>query len=268
MTDPALGERCKLLKNLESGYPYANDFPGSDVKKGTTFGLRVEFPLSFLDRNSLFKYIDTLVKDVLQPEFEQSTTTASTNYNVLYATKNNRYRGKLQNAALLADMGLAVGAIVVVFILVLLQTNQGSITSMGMLHITLSLPVSYTIYKLFIDWFPFMCFLGMFVILGIGADDIFVYSDAWKQSYVEIPTASKQERVAWVFRRASKAMLITSVTTAVAFVANVVSPCAPLRLFGIFMAILVMVDYIFVITMFPAVIVLFHKEVYFSLHNI
>jgi predicted RND superfamily exporter protein len=100
----------------------------------------------------------------------------------------------------------------------------------------------------------------MFVILGIGADDIFVYSDAWKQSYVEIPDANKQERVAWVFNRASKAMLITSVTTAVAFVANVVSPCAPLRLFGIFMAILVMVDYIFVITMFPAVIVIFHKE--------
>ena len=154
----------------------------------------------------------------------------------------------------------------------------------------------------------------MFVILGVGADDLFVYSDAWKQSFHVLPpacvafaqrgvggvtfgegalraaphsptmlttsysyvpvalipflspslaradrTTSLRERIAWTHRRAATAMLITSITTAGAFLSNAFAPVCAVRLFAIYMAILVVVDYIYVITLFPAAIVVRHK---------
>jgi hypothetical protein len=67
-------------------------------------------------------------------------------------------------------------------------------------------------------WFPFLNLLGLFVILGIGADDIFVIVDAFKQSFSLLPTGiTLEQRMSWVLRRAASAMGITSVTTAAAF---------------------------------------------------
>ena len=43
-------------------------------------------------------------------------------------------------------------------------------------------------------------FIGVFVIIGIGCDDIFVFCDAWKQSRYEHPriSGSRETRFAWV----------------------------------------------------------------------
>ena len=72
-------------------------------------------------------------------------------------------------------------------------------------------------------------------------------------------TTSLRERIAWAHRRAATAMLITSITTAGAFLSNAFAPVLAVRLFAIYMAILVIVDYIYVITLFPAAIVVRHK---------
>jgi len=170
------------------------------------------------------------------------------------------YENKLKDESLTQDLILISGPFVAVFFCAMLQIGQASIAAMGMLHILLSLPVSYTVFVLFYSYFPGICFLGAFIILGIGVDDMFVYMDLWKQSFLVIPDASKRVRVAWVFKRACNAMLVTSVTTSMAFATNAVNPSMPLRLFGIFMAILIMVDFFLVITIFPAVVVIFHRE--------
>lgn len=53
--------------------------------------------------------------------------------------------------------------------------------------------------------------------MGIGADDIFVFVDAWKQSkYEKDPkiSGSIEGRLEWTYRRAGGAMLVTSITDA------------------------------------------------------
>ena len=84
--------------------------------------------------------------------------------------------------------------------------------------------------------------------------------DAWRQSFTMLPPGTSLERrFEWAYQRASISMFITSLTTAIAFVANGVSAVPPIRLFGYFMALLVAANYLLVITWFPAVIVVHHR---------
>ena len=112
------------------------------------------------------------------------------------------------------------------------------------MHIFLSFFVTYAIYKSFVVWYPFLLWLGLFVICGIGADDIFVFVDAWRQSAVLLPRSTPlAARISWTHRRAAGAMFITSFTTAGAFLSNAVSEVTPVCLFGSFMCLLVVINY-------------------------
>eukprot|EP01048_Picozoa_sp_COSAG05_P017533 COSAG05_NODE_2406_length_3102_cov_1.630703_1_plen_413_part_10 len=143
------------------------------------------------------------------------------------------------------------------FMYIWFQTKSLFIASLGMMHIFLSFFMTYAIYKQCTDWYPFLLWLGLFVICGIGADDIFVMVDAWKQSFIMLPPSTPLEnRISWAHSRASSAMLVTSFTTAAAFLSNTVNYVIPVALFGAFMALLVMINYVMVCTMFPSVIVL------------
>lgn len=68
--------------------------------------------------------------------------------------------------------------------------------------------------------------------------------------------------MAVTFRRASKAMLATSSTTAAAFLATGLSTIMPISSFGIFAGILIPMNYILVITFFPAILIV--QERYFK----
>ena len=166
------------------------------------------------------------------------------------------------------DGMLSLGAMVFSFLYILFNTRDWGYTCLGMLHIVLSLPISLFIYLVFFGYevFGTLNFLGVFVILGIGADDIFICLDCWAQSkrYVNPDDEEEDEelfaqRVYWMWNRASYAMLTTTLTTAAAFFANVISPIPPIRAFGIFTGLLCVVNYLFVISWFPGLIVLREK---------
>ena len=98
--------------------------------------------------------------------------------------------------------------------------------------------------------------------MGIGADDIFVFTDAWHQSkLVADPriSGSVAGRLDWTYRRAAKAMLITSITDAAAFYSNCLSSLTVVRIFGVFMGTMVLCNYALVVTYFPAVVVIWDK---------
>ena len=110
----------------------------------------------------------------------------------------------------------------------------------------LSLGVAGFLYKgvFQVTYFAFMHILIIFVILGIGADDVFVYLDAFHQSREELQTCiaepSLSQRLQYTSLRASKAIFTTSFTTSVAFFATGVSPILPIRAFGIFSGIVIL----------------------------
>ena len=57
-----------------------------------------------------------------------------------------------------------------IFLYLWAQTSSLWISAFGMLHIFLSFFITYFLYKKMILWFPFLAWLGLFVICGIGAD--------------------------------------------------------------------------------------------------
>lgn len=103
----------------------------------------------------------------------------------------------------------------------------------------------------------------MFVVLGIAADNVFVFTDAWKQSAsMKSIKDDRVKRMSLTWRRASKASFVTTITTAIAFTSNVGSGVMPIRSFGIFASVLVPMNYLLIIAIFPAHIII--HERYFN----
>ena len=140
------------------------------------------------------------------------------------------------------------------------------LTLLGLSHVMISFPVGWFFYRvvLGIKFMGMLNFMSMFIIMGIGADDIFVFIDAWRQAQMEpdIVSGSLMTKMTFAWRRAAIAMLITSLTDAVAFFANVIQLVTVVKVFGIFTGILIAVNYLLVITWFPAVLVLYVRAGY------
>jgi len=101
-----------------------------------------------------------------------------------------------------------------VFCYMVFHTRSVFLTLMGLGHVLISFPATWCIYYLVfqIQYMGFLNFIALFVIMGIGADDIFVFVDAWKQSKLQKdPTISGsiEGRLEWTYRRAAGAMLVT-----------------------------------------------------------
>ena len=162
---------------------------------------------------------------------------------------------------LLTDLFLAGAAMIVLLLAMVLHTGSFCLAACGMLHILLSVPAAYSLYTVIgFTYFPYINLIGIFVVAGVGVDDVYVFHDAFTQSLVLLPKGTSLEiRLSWAFRRAATAMLITSATTSASFLANLVSPIPPIRVFGIFNGILIFANYTFVITWFPTIVVLHHR---------
>ena len=138
------------------------------------------------------------------------------------------------------------------------------ITGWGILSIITSFFGANLIYNIIIDFKFFGIFnvLALFILLGIGADDIFIFSDTWNLHHSNDLQETLEQKVSAIFKRASIAMLVTSLTTMVAFFVSSFSPLLPVAAFGTFSGLIILVNYISVITFFPAVVMLYHR--YFS----
>jgi len=88
-------------------------------------------------------------------------------------------------------------------------------------------------------------FVALFLIMGIGADDVFVLYDTFQQSKAIFGhNASLGKRMKWSYRHASSAMLITTVTTVGSFYANLFSSVRVIREFGLFMGTVTIFNFI------------------------
>ena len=91
------------------------------------------------------------------------------------------------------DMIMTLCAIVFVFIWILVHVGSVFIASFSMLQIIFSMPAAFLVYRFVfgINYFTQLHGCAIFLALGIGADDIFVFSDAWKQSKHDIELDTK-----------------------------------------------------------------------------
>lgn len=167
------------------------------------------------------------------------------------------------NDFIIPDMMLAAASFAFVFLYVMFNLRSPFLACCGMFEIVISLPLALFVWKLLmrqsrVSWLQI---LSVYILLCVGADDLFVFHDTWKQS-AEMPRAISADlstRFAWTFKRAALAMLTTTATTAICLGATAASPMGQMQAFGIFTALAIIADYIMVITFFPACVVVHAK---------
>ena len=142
----------------------------------------------------------------------------------------------------------------------------------GVLMILLSMPLALLIYP-----FTFIRehLIAIFLALGIGADDLFVFLDAWRQSsratavasYTEAQAAAAaatassdratlEARMASTLSRTASTVLATSLTTAMSFVGTALSPLFPIASLGVYAAFIVSVMYVLSISWWPCAVLI------------
>lgn len=104
----------------------------------------------------------------------------------------------------------------------------------GMAEILLSVPVSWFLYNnvFQIKYFAFLNSLSLYIVAAIGADDIFIFMDAYRQSGLKDDPEildSLESRMSWVYRRTGSAMAITSATTCSAFLCTLITPLVDIQ---------------------------------------
>ncbi|XP_055523625.1 protein dispatched [Wyeomyia smithii] len=183
---------------------------------------------------------------------------------------------------------LGLGALFVV-VSMWLYTRSLFVTLMTVIAVIFSLGIAYFIYALIFElsFFPFMNLLAVVVIVGIGADDAFIFLKIWQcvmedrmktgaiamgplaAPFVVEGVTSRSDTLigimAKTLKHAALSMLVTSLTTAAAFYASYVSSITAVRCFGIFSGTAVMVNYLLMITWLPACVSIAERISCFSL---
>ncbi|XP_028402921.1 protein dispatched homolog 3-like [Dendronephthya gigantea] len=175
---------------------------------------------------------------------------------------NNRaLRSNAIRNQIIFDMMLAIASFAFIFIFSWFHTGSLWITAWGVFSIVSSFNITILIYRFVFDYRYFGIFhvLSIFIILGIGFDDVFIFMDTWRQSS-KGESQNLVDRVSGVYRTAAKTTFVTSFTTMVAFLSNMQSPLLAIYSFGLFSAILIMVNYFSIIIFFPVVLILHHNS--------
>ena len=162
------------------------------------------------------------------------------------------------NEMVTKDTQWAVFSVLFVFIYFIIHLQSIFLAAVGILMILFSFPVTSFINEAILrnTYYSSLHTLVIFIVLGIAADDIFVFVDAWRQSEnIKLIRNDMRMRLAYAFRRAARATATTSSTTSVAFLANAFSPIMPIASFGIYAAVIITVNYALIIMVFPPLII-------------
>ena len=161
----------------------------------------------------------------------------------------------------LNDLKLAIVSFVLIFLLVLFLTSFSLwLTVFGVLVIVFSVPFAYFFYRvaLGINSVGILTGASLFVIIGIGVDDVFVFINIFKQAN---NLKDVRQRLWHTLCVAGKATFFTSFTTASAFGANALSRVPAVHDFGLFTCVLVMACWVMVVLIMPPALYLWYRLV-------
>eukprot|EP00940_MAST-03C_sp_MAST-3C-sp2_P003360 g3360.t1 len=160
----------------------------------------------------------------------------------------NAAMGHMVDKILIEDGTFAFFSMLFVGIYIGVHSGSAFLAVGGMLHVVLSFPLAYFFLRdIFgIAFFDTMNTFLIYVLLGIGADDIIVFVDCFKQvGYISASMSTP-------LSMHQRAMLVTSSTTCAAFVATATSGLMPVRQFGTFAALMIACNFVLCVTYFPA----------------
>ena len=164
---------------------------------------------------------------------------------------------------LIAEVIFPALAMIVVFAIMWFFLGSFILTFCALFCVIYACGLSYFLYNIAfgMDFFPFLNVLTLVFLVGIGADDAFVYYDIWRQTRAANPNANIMQLTLKTLRYSALSMLVTSLTTASAFFAGISSSITAIKCFGIFAGTSILTNYLLMITYFPAVVALHEKWV-------
>jgi preprotein translocase subunit SecF len=161
------------------------------------------------------------------------------------------------------DSLFCIGSVFLVLFWMIFHFRSVVLALIGMLNILAAIPVGHFVTHIIMGnkYLGLLMTLPIFIILGIGCDDVFVFFDAWKASGTQGVHISGhfETRLDWTYRRAVSSMIVTSLTSAATFFIAAISPVPPIRTFGIAMGSTILANLFLVTTFFPAALLLWHK---------
>ena len=217
---------------------------------GTASSFRTGFPIGQPSKTEWQNWM----KSTLVPFLQANAIDEASGIRCLFGGKEiTQYEADL---AILHDAKLIFVGLSLVVLYTYVHTGSLFITIAGIFEIILSFPVAYAFYAyvLRLKSISVMQFLAIFIILGIGVDDVFVFYDFFEDASraVGVRGDTLEARLNYAYDHAGRAMLVTSMTSAAAFAANLASAIPAVQIFGVFIAIMVLVNYFLVVTWFPA----------------
>ncbi|CAE8643010.1 unnamed protein product, partial [Polarella glacialis] len=170
------------------------------------------------------------------------------------------------------DLILSAVSMGLVFLIMWAHTRSSFLAACGMGMMLLSMPIAAIFYQgvFGVTYFEFLHVLVVYLVLGIGADDIFVFVDTFKhimQNEGNINPADGRldeetltKILSLTFQRSGMAIFNTSFTTAVAFLSCSGSKAMPMRTCGWYAAACIMGLYVLTMTFVPSCVVIWHTR--------
>ncbi|KAK3092676.1 hypothetical protein FSP39_005755 [Pinctada imbricata] len=149
----------------------------------------------------------------------------------------------------------------IIFIVVWLYTTSLFITIMTFIMMFWSLEMAYFVYTMILElvFFPYMNLVAVIIIIAIGADDVFLYSKVWHSAKSSRNNGTLEKIVYDTIKHATLSMFVTSFTTASALLTNTLSSITSIKCFSIYSALVVLCNFLLVLTWLPASIVIYDK---------
>ncbi|XP_011211443.2 protein dispatched [Bactrocera dorsalis] len=190
---------------------------------------------------------------------------------------------ELFNESLLTDVWLVSLGGIFVMTCIWLYTTSIFVTLMVCVAVLFSLGLAYFVYTLVfkMSFFPYMNLLAVVVIIGIGADNAFLFVKIWQCVLAERFTKSAkstssthatpiveggsehtetlQHLMASAFHHSALSMFVSSLTTATAFFSSYTSSITAIKCFGVFAGTVAVTNYLLMITWLPAVVCIMER---------
>lgn len=98
-----------------------------------------------------------------------------------------------------------------------------------------------------------------FLVLAVGVDNIFILTQSIQRDRIQ-PGEDVETQIGRIVGRVGPAMLLTSVSESIAFFLGALTPMPAVRLFSLYAAVSVLIDFLLQITIFVTFITLDHKR--------
>ncbi|XP_050681671.1 protein dispatched [Leptidea sinapis] len=240
---------------------------------------------------SMMLFLPLPASSTILPFYNRLQSTNLTYGNIFVPAMQLGLKNALFDLWVIRDTWLMGVGGVFVFLCVWIYTKSLLLTILLFAAIIYSLGVAYFlyVYVFLLEFFPFMNLLVVVVVIGIGADDAFLYCKVWKMiskrlmkdniiaqenGFTDLKNVSSAGETILVqiveetLRHSVTAIFVTTLTTSVAFFASYVSYIPAINCFSIFAGTSVLVNFLFMVSWLPASVFLIDVKVCVSRNGI